>query len=229
MRHSSTILFMAASSSLVSASVIPPQPETKNLQARGDYGTGNGLSAKDAQWINIDCSKAPAHCNINCYGILCRGEPNPVTYSGGDSARHREESGFSSRLYRAADAVRRTWGIFIRDQVLVVTGRSAEESVMANTRQAGNGEHIYPTVATENSLIGTLVGGQIKHYKIDQDRWYFKWFTNYGVGAPLNDYCHALQSGRKNNWETYDDRPGNLDHSICFGTADETDPARTGT
>jgi hypothetical protein len=54
-------------------------------------------------------------------------------------------------------------------------------------------------------------------------------FTNYGVGAPLNDYCHALQSGRKNNWETYDDRPGDLDHSICFGTADETDPARTGT
>jgi hypothetical protein len=145
MRASTSVILVAASSSITSAFAIPVEPETKALQSRA-AGT-----REDPIWINIDCTGTARVCNSDCEAILCHGAPNPLQRWKGLQPKQRELSGYSPRLYRNSEATRLDYGITITDHTLDIVGRSAEESVMANAVQGGEGELMYPVDPTENS------------------------------------------------------------------------------
>jgi hypothetical protein len=145
MRASTSVILVAASSSITSAFAIPVEPETKALQSRADG------SRSDPIWINVDCTGTARVCNVDCEAILCHAAPNPEQRDKGNQDEKRKESGYSPRLYRNQEPTRLEYGIQVTDHALDITGRSAEESVMALAAQSGNGELIYPVDPAENS------------------------------------------------------------------------------
>ena len=53
-------------------------------------------------------------------------------------------------------------GVFVPDTVLEITGRSGEESIMANTAYGGRGDIIYPVPLQENTGESYLVPGELR-------------------------------------------------------------------
>jgi hypothetical protein len=103
--------------------------------------------------VHIDCSGAEAVCNADCYVIHCLGAPNPVQYEykSGDDKRAGSGYTWARQLLRAGEQRRRQFGISIAESILQRLGRSPEETIMANTAQAGEGEIIIPVIASENT------------------------------------------------------------------------------
>ncbi|KAF2746329.1 hypothetical protein M011DRAFT_478313 [Sporormia fimetaria CBS 119925] len=187
------------------ASAIPPS-NVARLESRAP-----GDSMAEPIFIEIDCSGGPAVCNADCFTILCLAGPNPVQYDAEHAGEHRRESGY--RIFRDNEEMRLERGVDIPDSILDETGRSGEESIMANTAQGGEGEILYPTRTNENEQIGRMLQGQLSHHHITDGQWYFKQFRNYPAGSA--PYCDALQQAPP-------------DHSVCTRRGKKkTDPAWT--
>ncbi|KAF2106918.1 hypothetical protein BDV96DRAFT_654253 [Lophiotrema nucula] len=194
MVYISSIIIIGAITKLGVSKAIPAELAARNP----------GDSPAEAIRLNIDCSGGPAVCNEDCYAILCLGAPNPVMREEGANREHRSRSGYT--IFRMSQAEREARQVFVTDSTLDLTGRSGEESIMANTAQGGEGDIIFPSQTQENVAIGRAVGVQLDQLGVSDGKWYLKWFENYGTGAP---YCDALQasSGMNHNVCTRDNKP----------------------
>ncbi|KAF2827117.1 hypothetical protein CC86DRAFT_466846 [Ophiobolus disseminans] len=210
MRLSPSFVLLATSSTLVVASVIPVQLEKR---VHGDRS--------DPIWIDVDCVGGEALCNADCYAILCLSSPNPTQYEAGSGDEKRKVSGYKQGLLTTTEKTRKEKGINIPQNVLAQVGTSVEEANMANTAQGGEGEILFAANADENSLIGRNVGAQLTRH-VPDGSWYFRWFINYGMGAP---YCYALQGGISKSHTTVPAAGVKGDTTICT-TKDKkpTDP-----
>ncbi|KAF2105581.1 hypothetical protein BDV96DRAFT_677393 [Lophiotrema nucula] len=177
---SSSGFALAAAGILGLSSAIPTQ-----LQKR------TGESPGDPFYVTVDCTGTEAVCNADCFAILCLDAPNPTQWDAKKGDDKRRLSGYSSTDLKADYEKRLSWGIDISDEVLDKTGRSMEETVMANAVQGGEGEIIVPVQPDQNMQLGARVIGQMKHEGVQDQLWYYRVFNNFGSGAP---YCVALQA-----------------------------------